>query len=173
MKKLAIITAIVAANALFATSALAASIGTVTATGAITDTNCAASLDVTTVDMGVFNKADFAAVGDTQSHGGFLVKIEKCPVGVVSKALVTIKGTADGDDATAFANQAVSGAEGVAIQVTPNTGNVVSPNGLNTYMLTNGEFSALYNLAYVSTKPTASIKAGAVSVPLNVDVSYQ
>ncbi|VXD07010.1 conserved exported hypothetical protein [Enterobacterales bacterium 8AC] len=171
MKKLAIITALVASNALFATSAFAESFA-VSVDGTVTDTTCAASVDKTSVAMPSVNKNAFATVGKEVIGDDFTVSISACPAGT-TKAVIAIKGTPDSDNTALFTTRHNAGdADGFGIKVKAGN-NVVSPNGTTEYTLANGAVTAPYYVDYVSTKALGNLKSGVIKSTLNVDVSYQ
>ncbi|WP_039029624.1 fimbrial protein [Leclercia adecarboxylata] len=175
MKKNIIAAAIVATAALSMSNAFAAA-GTVNFNGEILDAAC--TVDVgsqnMTVELGKYNKSEFAAAGDVSAATKFDIVLKDCPATVTS-ASVRFDGTPDAADSSLLAiDSSVAGAAtGVAINLMTADKADLPLHGSNgySYTLTSDEDNTLD--FYAQYKSTADdVTAGPANSVANFSVVY-
>lgn len=177
MKKNIIVAAIVATAALSMSNAFAVSgEGTVKFNGEILDAAC--TVDVgskdQTVELGKYNKSQFAAAGDTTAATGFKVVLKDCPAGINS-ARVLFEGEPDATDSSLLAvdSSAAGAATGVAINMMTADKADLPLHGANDYRYTlvEGSDNTLdFYAQYKSTNDT--VTAGPANSVANFSVVY-
>lgn len=128
------------------------------------------------VDLGKVSTGSLAAAGDVGSLKPFTLSLKDCDSGV-TKVAVEAAGTADSDDASAFANTAASGAAtGVAVtlfggeeqskQLTPDSSKVVE------YTVTDGAADMTF-LAKLERTTSEAVTEGKVSSTATLYMTYE
>ncbi|MDY0923352.1 fimbrial protein [Leclercia sp. CFBP8987] len=175
MKKNIIAAAIVATAALSMSNAFAAA-GTVNFNGEILDAAC--TVDVgsqnQTVELGKYNKSEFAAAGDVSAATKFDIVLKDCPATVTS-ASVRFDGTPDAADSSLLAvDSSVAGAAtGVAINLMTADKAQLPLHGSNGYSYTLTEAADNTLDFYAQYKSTAdAVTAGPANSVANFSVVY-
>lgn len=181
------ITAIALASVLsgFISSSVYAVDGTITFNGQITNASCqvnltspgAAAGQNLVVEMGVHSRLNVTNAGDILSQKPISFAVTNCPTEVTQVA-VTLEGTADTDDATAFKNTFTPGggqlaAGGVALKILDNA-TAVAPGSTTTLVnVANQQANLNYTAQFVATKAQNDVSQGKFQTVVNYTMNYQ
>lgn len=151
----------------------------VTITGKVTAASCTVSPVLAggqTVNLGTLGRTRFQNANDAGDWQSFSLNLINCPAGT-SQSTVTFTGTADGTDATLFANTepAASAATHMAVQMAKdiNHSDVLSNNSTMTVNVDSATHSATFPLAARMYTPSGSVQAGSVTSTVLVNFTYQ
>ncbi len=157
-----------------ATCAHAGDTASITVTATVVARTCTVTNKSQTVALGTVDAASLSSHGDVGASQEFTVSLTNCSN--VNTVKVTATGTADDKDSTDFKNMASdSAATGAAVYIKGGTdeGTTLHPNGdgEGSYPVTDGAVDMKFKAILEATGATVS--AGAVSVPITLNLAYE
>ncbi|ANQ17040.1 fimbrial protein [Vibrio natriegens] len=167
------------------TSAFAATIegaeavgGVVHFTGFITDSTCTVNGMENpfeeSLDLGTYVSTDFVNAGDVSTSVPLNLELTNCPESITGVSLRVT--STEGEDATAVGDYAIAtgGAEGVAIRLNDDEGNVIAyGEESKTYPVSAGTGSVQVEAQYVATKAGSEMTAGHADLDATFAINYK
>lgn len=152
--------------------------GVVHFTGFITDSTCQVNgMDNPfneNLDLGTYLNTDFKAPGDVSTSVPLDLKLTGCPAAITGVSLRVT--SASGEDAAMPGDYAIApgGAEGVAIRLNDDTGNVIRyGEESKVYPVSDGTGTVTVEAQYVATKAGSDMKAGHADLDATLAINYK